>query len=332
MKILLTGGAGYIGSITNRYLQSLGYQTVIFDNLSTGHKEAVGNTPLIIGDITSSADVDSVFRSHSIDAVLHFAAKTLPGESMEKPDLYYETNLVGSIRVLEAMKKYHCRTIVFSSSCSVYGIPTQIPVTEDTPKNPISVYAETKAMFEDVLARYASLGHINYASLRYFNACGATIEGDLGEDHTPESHIIPNAILTALGKKKEFVLYGIDYATSDGTCLRDYIHVLDLATAHTKALEFIQKNKQSVICNLGSMKGYTNREILTAIETVSGKSIPVRVAQRRPGDPDAVYADASKAREILGWEPTHSDLHSILQSAYTWHSMHPEGYKTPKLS
>lgn len=330
MTALITGGAGYIGSVTNAYLRKHGYDTVVFDNLSAGHRSAVGDTPLVTGDITRLEDIVRVFDTHTIDAVIHFAARALAGESMEKPYEYYQTNVYGGLNLLEAMRQHSCKTIVFSSTCAVYGYPDELPVTEDSPKNPVSVYGHSKLMFEQILHRYEEQFGIKSAVLRYFNAAGAMPDGSLGEDHTPESHIIPNAIKTLTGQASSFALYGTDYDTPDGTCIRDYVHVLDLADAHLRALDVLTKGGESFACNLGSGRGWSNREILQEIQRVSGKPIPVVEKPRRPGDPDKIYANHTKATHILGWEPKHSGLDEIIATAWKWHSTHPLEHNTTR--
>ncbi len=332
MKVLITGGCGYIGSITNSFLRKRGYDTVIFDNLSTGHRQAAGNTRVITGDLLDADSIRAACKTHSFDAVIHFAALALAGESMRKPASYYRVNVQGGINLLEAMRESGCECIVFSSTCSVFGYPKTLPVTETSPKKPVSVYGESKLMFEQILARYDGLFGIKSAVLRYFNAAGALPDGSLGEDHTPETHIIPNAIHTLTGQKSVFELFGTDYDTKDGTCVRDYIHVHDLATAHEKALTYLAETHASFDCNLGSGHGYRNWEIIAAIESVSGKTVPVKILPRRPGDPDAIYADYTKAQKLLGWRPTHSTLKEIIGSAWHWHSSHPTEFNSTRTS
>lgn len=327
MKILITGGAGYIGSITNKLLREKGFETIVFDNLSCGHKEAVGNTKLIVGDLTDEKAIEQVFSDGTIDAVVHFAAKALAPESMKIPDIYYKNNLIGGINLLEAMRKHGCRTIVFSSSCAVYGTPVSLPVSENAPIHPESVYASSKRMFEEILDWYEVLYDIRSIKLRYFNASGATLDGSLGENHDPETHIIPIALDAASGKRSEFELYGDDYDTPDGTCIRDYIHVVDLAQAHVKALDYLAKTHTSEAFNLGVGRGYSNREVITAVEKITGKKLNVIVSPRRPGDPAQIYADNTKARNILGWEPKYSDLETIVETAWKWHTKRQEDNK-----
>lgn len=327
MTILVTGGAGYIGSITNDLLLSKGYQTIIYDNLHMGHKEAVGKSRFVRGDLLNSKSLEELFGQEKIDAVVHFAALTLPGESMEKPNDYYQNNVIGGINLLEAMKNHNCFQIVFSSTCSVYGTPSKLPVAEDATIHPESVYGSSKKMFEEVLSWYEKLYGIKSVILRYFNASGAKLDGTLGESHNPETHIIPIALEVALGKRQEFQIYGNDYDTPDGTCVRDYIHVLDLAEAHILALGYLQNQKKSGLFNLGVGRGYSNLEVLTTVEQVTGKKLLKKYSHRRPGDPAMVYADNAKAKQDLGWNPKYSDLETIVKSAWKWHQTHPNGFK-----
>ena len=319
MKILVTGGAGYIGSITNTLLQEKGYETIVFDNMSCGHKEAVGDTKLIVGDLTDETAIDKAFSEQPIDAVIHFAAKALAGESMEKPHEYYTNNIVGGLNLLDAMQTHGCTTLVFSSTCALYGTPLSVPVSENAPIHPESVYASSKRMFEEILDWYETLYGIHSVKLRYFNACGAMLDGTLGENHTPETHIIPIALEACSGKRGEFEIFGDDYDTPDGTCIRDYIHVMDLADAHIKALEYIVSHKRSDVFNLGVGRGYSNREVINAVEKITGKKLNVTVGPRRPGDPAQIYADNTKAKQTLGWEPKYSELETIVGSAWKWH-------------
>ena len=319
MKILITGGAGYIGSITNKLLEAQGHDTVIFDNLSRGHREAVGKTPLLVGDLTNISDINEVFEQHSFDAVIHFAALSLAGESMEKPYEYFHNNLLGGLNLLEAMRKHNCKKIIFSSTSAVYGYPKRVPIVEEEAIAPVSVYGASKHMVEEMIGWYGKTYGISSVILRYFNAAGAMLDGSLGEDHEPESHIIPMALSVALGKKEKFELFGDDYETPDGTCIRDYIHVVDLADAHIKALAL----EQSQVINLGVGRGYSNKEVLAIVKKVTGKKLPIEVKPRRPGDTAKLWADNAKAKKILGWEPKHSDIETIVSSALKWHQLHP---------
>jgi UDP-glucose 4-epimerase len=315
--ILVTGGAGYIGSICVRLLQKAGYEVTVFDNLMLGHKESV-TSQLVVGDLLDKASLFTV--PGTFDAVIHFAAYSQPGESMQYPAKYIENNIQGGLNLLEFMRDRKIPHIIFSSSCSVYGTPTEVPVTEDMAKHPESVYGDSKYMFEKVLQWYDQLFGIKHVILRYFNAAGAMIDGSLGEDHINESHIIPLAIKTALGERPFFSLYGIDYQTQDGTCVRDYIHVEDLAQGHMQALQFLEKSQISEQINLGSGLGYSNRAILDKVRVISGNTFAIKQIPRRPGDPAVVYADISKAKRLLGFTPEHSDLDTIIHSAWQWHA------------
>jgi len=326
MKFLITGAAGYIGSITNWYLRSKGHDTVIFDNLISGHKESVGETKLIVGDLRNPNDILQALTSEKFDAVIHFAALALAGESMEKPGEYFHNNIDGGLNLLEAMRKADVKTIIFSSTCAVYGFPKTLPVTEDMPIAPASVYGQSKYMFEQVLDWYTKIYSFQTAKLRYFNACGALEDGSLGEDHAPETHIIPVAIKAVMNPNPTFNVFGNDYDTKDGTCIRDYIHVLDLADAHLKAAEVVAKSHESLLVNLGVGKGYSNLEILKVVGKVTGTPIEIISKPRRWGDPDMIYADNSKAKRILGWEPKFTSLESIIETAWEWHRNHPNGY------
>ncbi|MFC1646862.1 UDP-glucose 4-epimerase GalE [Patescibacteria group bacterium] len=324
MRVLVTGGAGYIGSITNNLLIDKGIETVVFDNLSCGHKESVGDSKLVIGDLKKPKDVEKAFELGPFDAVVHFAALALAGESMEKPFKYYENNIIGGLNLLEAMRENNCKTMVFSSTCAVYGFPDDLPVTEKESYKPVSVYGSSKRCFEEIIEWYGKIYNFKYINLRYFNASGAALDGKLGEDHEDETHIIPIAIETALGKRQEFTVFGDDYETSDGTCIRDYIHVLDLADAHIKAIKYLGSGGESAAINLGVGRGYSNLEVLDMIEKVSGNKINRKIGKRRKGDPDSIYADNSKAKKLLNWTPMHSDLETIVQSAWNWHTYKSE--------
>ncbi len=325
MKFLITGGAGYIGSITNWLLRSKGHETVIFDNMSNGHIDAIGTTKLIQGDLRNKREIESAMQIDSFDAVIHFAALALAGESMKEPFEYYHNNIDGGLNLLEAMRSVNCKTIIFSSTCAVYGFPKSLPVTEESPIAPASVYGASKRNFEEILDWYEKIYGMKYAKLRYFNACGALPDGTLGEAHGVETHIIPVA-LKAIVEGSPFTIFGNDYATPDGTCIRDYIHVLDLADAHLKAAEYISQKAECVTVNLGVGKGYSNLEILHAVEKATGKRMNIQYGKRRWGDPDAIYANNSKAKSVLGWEPQFTTAESIIESAWAWHQKHPGGY------
>lgn len=317
MKILVTGGAGYIGSITSSLLRK-NHEVVVFDNLSTGHKEAVGGSHLVVGDLTKREDIEAIFNENSFDAVIHFASLSLAGESMEKPYEYFHNNLLGGLNLLEAMAKHNCKKIIFSSTSAVYGYPQRVPIVEDEAISPVSVYGASKHMVEEMIHWYG----VSSVILRYFNAAGATIDGSLGEDHDPETHIIPVALSVVFGKKKIFELFGDDYETPDGSCIRDYIHVLDLADAHIKALEV----NESQVINLGVGRGYSNYEVLAVVSKITGREIPIEIKPRRPGDPAKLWADNAKAKKILGWKPKYSSIETIIDSALKWHKNHQNGY------
>lgn len=317
MKILVTGGAGYIGSVTVKRLLEKGHEVIVFDNLVYGHEEAV-SCKLVKGDLTDKGFLFESLKDEYFDAVIHFAAYALAGESMRDPYKYFFSNLTAGLNLLELMKEKKVRYIIFSSSCAIYGTPIKTPVVEEESKKPESVYGESKLMFEKILGWYDIIYGIKHINLRYFNACGAAIDESLGENHDPETHIIPVAI-KALLANKPFKLFGTDYPTKDGTCVRDYIHIEDLAAAHIEALEYVKKENQSNSFNIGTGNGYSNREILEMIQKVSGRELQIEEQERRPGDPAVIYGDNKKAKELLGFSPRYSDLETIISSAYKWH-------------
>jgi len=319
MKILVTGGAGYIGSITVKRLLENNFDVVVFDNLVCGHKESV-TCKLVKGDLTNYEDIVQGLEKENFDAVIHFAAYALAGESMDNPHKYFYNNTIGGLNLLKFMREKNIPNIVFSSSCSIFGTPKTMPVSEDLEKHPESVYAESKLMFENILSWYDKIYNIKYINLRYFNAAGAALDGSLGENHNPETHIIPLAIEVALGKRDKFTLFGDDYPTKDGTCIRDYIHVEDLATVHIQALNKLRDNKLSDSFNIGTGNGYTNKEVVEMVKKVSGVDFPVEISQKRPGDPSAIFADNKKARSALGFNPKYSDLETIVKTAWAWHN------------
>jgi UDP-glucose 4-epimerase len=327
MKILVAGGAGYIGSHAVRYLRRAGHEVWVYDNLSRGHRQAVPAECLIEGELEDRGRVAEVLRDKQIEAVMHFAAFALVGESVSDPALYYRNNVVAAISLAEAMRDAGVRKIVFSSTTATYGEPEKQPINEETRQVPINPYGFTKLVFEHVLADYARAYQWGYAALRYFNAAGAAPEGDLGEDHDPESHLIPIVLQVALGQRDEIVIFGDDYATPDGTCIRDYVHVQDLADAHLRALEKLQPG-EGLHLNLGTGRGQSVRQVVEACRRVTGHPIPERMGTRRPGDPPELVADASRAAEVLGWEPQYRDIESIVETAWKWHSTHPRGYAT----
>ena len=323
MKLLVTGGAGYIGSATAQLLIEEGHEVVVLDNLYTGHREALPDGAAFAeADLLDVATVRDIFRTHRPEGVLHFAALSLVGESMQDPGKYFYTNVTGAVNLLEAMREAGTRLIIFSSTAAVYGAPETMPITETTPTAPTNPYGESKLMIEKLLRWYHEIHGIRWVALRYFNACGA-VEGR-GEDHEPETHLIPLLLLTALGKRKIFKVFGDDYPTPDGTCIRDYIHIHDLARAHVLALE----EKAVGAYNLGTTTGNSVKEVLEAAEKVIGKPIPHEIAPRRPGDPPALVAEHARITKELGWEPKCSTLEEIIGSAWAWHSSHPDGYAT----
>jgi UDP-glucose-4-epimerase GalE len=327
MRILVTGGAGYIGSHAVRLFVERGHDVWIYDNLSTGHRAAVPGDRLLIGDLSEEARLDHALLAHRVEAVVHFAACALVGESVEKPALYYQNNLVNTLRLLDAMHRHKIGRIVFSSTCATYGVPQQVPITEDEPQKPINPYGNSKLAVERALADYSAAYGWGFAALRYFNAAGAHPDGTIGEDHDPETHLIPLVLQAILGVRPAITIFGTDYPTPDGTCIRDYIHVDDLAEAHLLALEALGPGKQ-LRCNLGTGRGYSVREVIRAAEEVTGKSVPVREGPRRPGDPPSLVAAAEKAQRELGWRPGYTDLRSIVETAWNWHRAHSRGYET----
>jgi UDP-glucose 4-epimerase len=302
-----------------------GYRAVVYDNLQTGHRQAVKNAPLIQGDLADIAELTRAFQSYSIQAVMHFAADCLVNESMKDPLKYINNNVRNGLHLLEAMNQAGVKKIVFSSSCAVYGEPIKVLIAEDHPCRPTNVYGETKWIFEKFLQMYNAAKKLAFVSLRYFNAAGADPEGELGEDHQNETHLIPLALKALLGGKRLSV-YGTDYDTPDGTCIRDYIHVMDLAQAHILALERLLKGGESATYNLGNGNGYSIREVIATVEKVSAKKISFLEAPRRAGDPAQLVASSEKIRKELGWTPKYPQLESIVQSAWNWHRTHPQGY------
>jgi len=321
VKVLVTGGAGYIGSVTTERLLDSGHEAVVFDSLERGHRAAVDRRAgFVKGDLRDKRKITSAMADVKPDAVMHFAAYALVGESMEKPEMYFGNNLAGGVNLAEAMLGAGVKKIVFSSTCATYGQPEQVPITEDERQRPTNPYGESKLLLEKVLGWYRQLHGFQTVFLRYFNACGATEK--FGEDHDPETHIIPIVLQVALGKREKVTIYGEDYDTPDGTCLRDYIHIVDLAQAHILALT----SAVSGPFNLGNGNGYSVKEVIETARQVTGHPIPAAVGPRRPGDPARLVAAAKKARETLGWKPRYGDLRSIVESAWNWHRAHPEGY------
>jgi UDP-arabinose 4-epimerase len=319
-NILVTGGAGYIGSHTAKALSRAGYRPVTYDSLVYGHRHAVKWGPFVEGDIADTAKLERVIKDEAIDAVVHFAAFAYVGESVAKPEIYFQNNVVGSLSLLDAMRHTGVKPIVFSSTCATYGMPDRMPITEDTLQRPINPYGETKLMIERALAWYGPAHDIRSVSLRYFNACGADPEGEIGEEHDPETHLIPLILDAALGKRAAIDVFGTDYPTPDGTAVRDYIHVQDLADAHVKALSYLFEGGQTTQVNLGTGTGSSVREVIDAVERVTGRAVPKREVARRAGDPPELVADPSKANSLLGWKPQMSDIDSIIRTAWDWHT------------
>lgn len=318
--ILVTGGAGYIGSHTCKALATIGLIPVTYDNLSTGHKQAVKWGPLVIGDLRDRKQLDLAFKQYKPKGVLHFAASALVIESMTNPGKYYDNNVSGSISLLEAMIENHVPHLVFSSTCATYGHPQFSPITEDHPQNPINPYGRSKLMVEQIIRDFENVHNLHSVCLRYFNAAGADHESEIGEDHTPETHILPSAIEAALRKRKELVVYGTDFPTQDGSAVRDYIHVEDLAKAHVSALQWLFTNNRSTCINLGTGVGSTVLEILRAVEAISKTKIEVRFEKKREGEPSHLIADNKKAKELIDWTPQRSSLSQLVETAWKWHT------------
>ena len=318
-NILVTGGAGYIGSHVAKKLAEAGFNVIVLDNLSKGHREAVLKGKLIVGDLADVDLLDRIMKEEGIEGVIHLAADSLVGESMEKPGKYYRNNVANGINLLEAMVNNGVEYIVFSSTAAVYGEPEEIPITESHPANPENTYGESKLFFEKILKRYDEIYNLRYVSLRYFNAAGADLSGQIGEAHDPETHLIPIVLEKALGVREKLYIFGADYPTKDGTCIRDYIHVEDLADAHILAIEALAAGLESRIYNLGKGEGYSVREVIEAAEEVTGKKIEAEIAGRRAGDPAVLVASSEKIKKELGWKPLYPDLKTIIESAWRWH-------------
>jgi len=334
MKILVTGGAGYVGSHAVRRLVAAGHDVWVIDNLVYGHRacvEALGlpEDRFIHGDLTDRPRVEQLLKANAIEAVMHFAAYALVGESVTDPAKYYQNNVVGTLSLLEAMRAAGVGVIVFSSTCATYGVPEQVPIPEDHPQAPINPYGYTKLVIEHALADYHHAYGLAYAALRYFNASGAADDGSIGEDHTPETHLIPLVLDVALGKREHITIFGSDYPTPDGSCVRDYIHVDDLADAHLAAIEKLAAAADTPLairCNLGTGVGSSVREVIAAAEKATGKPIPAVEGERREGDPPELVADPAGAERMLGWRAKRTDLDETVASAWRWHSAHPDGY------
>ncbi|WP_199616098.1 UDP-glucose 4-epimerase GalE [Paenibacillus alkalitolerans] len=327
MTVLVTGGAGYIGSHTVAELLARGDDTVVIvDSLQTGHKKAVLGGKLYECDLRDTEAMRRVFRENDIDAVVHFAANSLVGESMTDPAKYYDNNVYGTLCLLERMNEAGVKRIVFSSTAATYGDPERVPITEGDRTDPLNTYGETKLAMERMM-RWFDVAHgIKYVSLRYFNAAGAHEKGLIGEDHRPETHLVPLVLQVALGQREFIGIYGDDYPTHDGTCIRDYIHVMDLADAHVLAVEKLRSGGESGVFNLGNGRGFTVREVVETARKVTGHDIPARVVPRRAGDPAALVASSERAKAELGWQPKRASLEAIIESAWKWHQANPRGY------
>ena len=327
MAILVCGGAGYIGSHAVHQLIEKGEEVVIVDNLQTGHRGAIhARAKFYEGDIRDCAVLDAIFTENEIEAVIHFAANSLVGESMEKPLLYFNNNVYGMQVLLEAMVRHGVDKIVFSSTAAVYGEPKRVPILEDDATEPTNTYGETKLTMEKMMKWVSRADGVRYVSLRYFNAAGALSDGSIGEDHKTETHLIPLILQVPNGKRAHITIYGDDYKTPDGTCLRDYIHVVDLADAHVLALEYLRNGGESDIFNLGNGQGFSVKEMIAAAEKATGKKIAAEIGARRAGDPAQLIASSDKARRVLDWQPRFTDVEEIIATAWKWHEKHPAGY------
>jgi UDP-glucose 4-epimerase len=325
MRVLVPGGAGYIGSFTVRSLQQAGHDVVVFDNLSFGHRGAV-EAEVVVGDLADGAALDACFERYRFDAVMHFAASIEAGLSMEDAGRFFANNTCNTVNLLNAMVRHDVKTLVFSSTAAVYGDPAVLPVAETDPKLPVNVYGESKLLVERMLPWYDLVHGVRSVSLRYFNATGAALDGSMGQDHQPATHLITVAIEAALGQHDQFVLFGNDYPTPDGTCIRDYIHVVDLADAHLAALQHLQDGAPTDAFNVGAGVGSSVLQVIDAVKAASGVDFPVEIGSRRPGDPAELVANAGKLRRATGWQPRYSALETIVSSAWAWHSTHQNGY------
>ncbi len=329
MRVFVTGGAGYVGSHCVKRLIAAGHDVTVYDNLVAGHPQAVDRgADFIEGDLADAERLTQVLNGGRFDAVMHFAAYLNVGESVQQPLMYYRNNVANTLNLLEAMKAAQIKRIVFSSSCAVYGVPEDLPITEDLPKNPINPYGATKLTMEWAMRDSAAAWGLGSVALRYFNAAGAAADGTIGEDHQPEIHLIPLVLQVALGQRESISVFGSDYPTPDGTCVRDYVHVDDLAEAHRLAVEGLKLGEASAF-NVGTGTGYSVLEVIAAARAVSGHAIPAVSAARRPGDPPALYADSDKLRHQYGWQPRYSDPEQVIATAWRWHQSHPNGFVAP---
>ena len=319
MAILICGGAGYIGSHINKQLHKEGYETIVLDNLIYGHKEAVKWGTFIKGDLANIDEIEAVFEKYPIEAVYHFAAFAYVGESVSEPEKYYYNNVVNTLNLLQVMRKHGCNKIIFSSTCATYGEPEKVPITEDMPQNPINPYGMTKLTVERIFKDYRKAYGLQFAVLRYFNAAGADPDGELGESHTPETHLIPLVLDAASGKRADIKVFGTDYDTPDGSCIRDYIHVTDLADAHVRALRYLEAGGEGDLFNLGNTIGTSVLEVVESVKRVTGRKFTVTFSDRRPGDPAKLVGSSEKARRVLGWEPKYGAIDMIVSHAWNWH-------------
>jgi len=326
LKVLVSGGAGYIGSHAAKLLSGSGHDVVILDDLRAGHAQAALGAPLIRAATHETDRIAEVMREQAIEAVMHFAAHCYVGESVREPLKYYQNNVGGTLALAEACLRSGVEIFVLSSTAATYGQPVEQPITEAAPRNPVNPYGRTKAICEDLLADLAAAGSFRPVFLRYFNAAGADPDGELGEDHTPETHLIPNAVLAALGRNDGLEIFGNDYDTRDGTCVRDYVHVNDLAAAHLKAIDFAKAGGACRAFNLGNGNGFTVNEVVQMVRDVAGRDFPVEYAPRRPGDPATLVASSERARRELGWRPRFDELRVIVETAFNWIEAHPDGY------
>lgn len=319
MAILVCGGAGYIGSHVNKQLNKENYETIILDNLTYGHREAVKWGKFEYGDLKNIEDIERVFQKYQIEAVIHLAAYAYVGESVQEPEKYYYNNVVNTLNLLYVMKKYQCNKIIFSSTCATYGEPEKTPITEDMPQNPINPYGRSKLMVERIFKDYNSAYGLRFVVLRYFNAAGADPDGEIGESHNPETHIIPLVLDAASGKRKDIKVFGTDYETMDGSCIRDYIHVQDLSVAHLLALQYLEQEKESDFFNLGNAIGTSVLEVVDSVKRVTKKDFKVVLSDRRSGDPAKLVGSSEKAKKVLGWKPMYENIDIIVEHAWRWH-------------
>lgn len=326
MSILVTGGAGYIGSHTVKELLAQGYDVITLDNLQKGHREAVLGGTFVQGDLGDKLLLQEVFSNNSVEAVVHFAADSLVGESVIAPAKYFQNNIVNGLNLINVMVEHGVKALVFSSTAAVYGEPEEWPITEDFSKAPTNNYGLTKLQFEEILQAYDQAYSLRHISLRYFNAAGADSSAEIGEDHAPETHLIPLVLQAAMGQREQITVFGTDYATPDGTCIRDYIHVTDLAQAHILALRVLLEGNPSNVYNLGNGSGYSVREVIEVARQVTGREIKVVEGERRSGDPAVLVASSERIKAELGWRPQYPELATIIESAWRWHSSHPRGF------